>query len=145
MVHRGEVPDVGTIFLKMKTNFKKDFLKNFCKNFFFNFFFYKSFLLVFVLRWLNSNRPTAFAMALMMAGTSPLPSFFCSSFFFPHIVTDVAFHRVMIECDVCNEWYHGECVHMTDEECEKAETFICPRCKNSIASLFHFRPTLAYV
>ena len=43
MVHHGEVQDVGTIFLKMKTNFKKDFLKNFVRTFFLIFFLQKFF------------------------------------------------------------------------------------------------------
>jgi len=36
--------------------------------------------------------------------------------------------RVMIQCEKCEDWFHAECVHLSDEECEKMEHFTCPRC-----------------
>lgn len=35
----------------------------------------------------------------------------------------------MIECDICDEWYHGECVGITPELAETLRTYECPRCQ----------------
>ncbi|KAI1494006.1 hypothetical protein F5X96DRAFT_619466 [Biscogniauxia mediterranea] len=38
-------------------------------------------------------------------------------------------HRWMISCDVCEDWFHGECVSLDKETGEKlVERFVCPRC-----------------
>ncbi|KAI1323409.1 hypothetical protein F5Y16DRAFT_383750 [Xylariaceae sp. FL0255] len=38
-------------------------------------------------------------------------------------------HRWMIGCDVCEDWFHGECVSLTKEVGEKlVERFVCPNC-----------------
>ncbi|KAL0095178.1 C5HC2-type zinc finger transcription factor [Phycomyces blakesleeanus] len=34
---------------------------------------------------------------------------------------------LMIECDICHEWYHGRCVKVTRREAE-AITYVCPAC-----------------
>ncbi|KAF9499712.1 hypothetical protein BDN71DRAFT_1350382, partial [Pleurotus eryngii] len=36
--------------------------------------------------------------------------------------------RVMIACDRCDEWYHTQCVSMTDLEVDLVDQFICPLC-----------------
>ncbi|KAI5921157.1 hypothetical protein F4810DRAFT_377154 [Camillea tinctor] len=38
-------------------------------------------------------------------------------------------HRWMISCDVCEDWFHGECVSLEKETGEKlVERFVCPKC-----------------
>jgi len=39
----------------------------------------------------------------------------------------------MIECEKCSEWYHAECVNLSEEECDKIEHFVCPRCTGDAA------------
>lgn len=35
----------------------------------------------------------------------------------------------MIKCDFCEEWYHGDCIGITEEESESIDKFCCKRCK----------------
>lgn len=38
-------------------------------------------------------------------------------------------HRWMISCDVCEDWFHGECVDLDKDVGEKlVERFVCPKC-----------------
>ncbi|KAI9020860.1 PLU-1-like protein-domain-containing protein [Phycomyces nitens] len=37
---------------------------------------------------------------------------------------------LMIECDICHEWYHGLCVKVTRREA-RAQTYVCPICDGS--------------
>ncbi|GBC12888.1 hypothetical protein RIR_jg30131.t1 [Rhizophagus irregularis DAOM 181602=DAOM 197198] len=34
----------------------------------------------------------------------------------------------MIECDNCDEWYHGACVNITREESQLVDKYYCPNC-----------------
>ena len=36
--------------------------------------------------------------------------------------------RFMIQCDLCYEWYHGDCVNVTQEEASDINTYYCPLC-----------------
>ncbi|KAH7915800.1 hypothetical protein BJ138DRAFT_1053987 [Hygrophoropsis aurantiaca] len=36
--------------------------------------------------------------------------------------------RVMIACDRCDEWYHTQCVHISDLQLDLVDQFICPPC-----------------
>eukprot|EP00468_Gymnochlora_sp_CCMP2014_P009126 CAMPEP_0167763366 /NCGR_PEP_ID=MMETSP0110_2-20121227/13323_1 /TAXON_ID=629695 /ORGANISM="Gymnochlora sp., Strain CCMP2014" /LENGTH=137 /DNA_ID=CAMNT_0007650423 /DNA_START=9 /DNA_END=425 /DNA_ORIENTATION=- len=35
----------------------------------------------------------------------------------------------MIQCDMCNDWFHGECVGIEEEEGEKIDEYICKFCR----------------
>mmetsp|Transcript_33728 Transcript_33728/g.54313 ORF Transcript_33728/g.54313 Transcript_33728/m.54313 type:complete len:97 (+) Transcript_33728:624-914(+) len=35
----------------------------------------------------------------------------------------------MIACDVCNDWFHGECIGITEEKGESMESFVCNLCR----------------
>lgn len=40
-------------------------------------------------------------------------------------------HRWMIGCEVCEDWFHGECIEIDKDLGEKLiERFVCPRCTN---------------
>lgn len=36
---------------------------------------------------------------------------------------------LMIQCDSCDNWYHGACVAITQEVADTLKTYICPRCQ----------------
>ncbi|XP_045116189.1 CXXC-type zinc finger protein 1-like isoform X2 [Portunus trituberculatus] len=37
--------------------------------------------------------------------------------------------RFMIGCDKCEEWYHGDCINVTESEANKIRKFFCQRCR----------------
>ncbi|KAK1969069.1 PHD-finger domain-containing protein [Colletotrichum sublineola] len=49
-------------------------------------------------------------------------------------------HRFMISCDVCEDWFHGECIDISKDVGENLiERFVCPNCtdvKRNVVSLF---------
>jgi len=36
--------------------------------------------------------------------------------------------QVMIECDLCSNWFHEECIGINAEEMRELETYVCPEC-----------------
>ena len=36
----------------------------------------------------------------------------------------------MISCDWCEEWFHGRCVGVTEEEGEEIDLYKCPKCRS---------------
>ena len=40
----------------------------------------------------------------------------------------VSFFRLMIQCDDCDHWYHGECVEVMEEQPNTMDTFFCMIC-----------------
>ncbi|KAH0407504.1 hypothetical protein KCU90_g22904, partial [Aureobasidium melanogenum] len=44
----------------------------------------------------------------------------------------------MIGCDSCKEWFHGDCVGVSQEEGASIDEYTCPECRNGIRS-----PTVA--
>ncbi|XP_053388273.1 uncharacterized protein LOC128551439 [Mercenaria mercenaria] len=36
--------------------------------------------------------------------------------------------QFMVQCDICDEWFHGECVNITEEELGDTDDYICPNC-----------------
>lgn len=43
--------------------------------------------------------------------------------------------RFMIGCDKCEEWYHGDCINVTETEANKIKKFFCQRCRLKDSSL----------
>lgn len=41
----------------------------------------------------------------------------------------------MIKCDFCEEWYHGDCIGITEEESESIDKFCCMQCKRKKPAL----------
>ncbi|KAI3327260.1 hypothetical protein HD806DRAFT_486554 [Xylariaceae sp. AK1471] len=51
-------------------------------------------------------------------------------------------HRWMISCDVCEDWFHGECVNLDKEIGEKlVERFVCPNCTDGKRNYTKYRKT----
>ncbi|KAK9469355.1 hypothetical protein V1512DRAFT_256063 [Lipomyces arxii] len=34
----------------------------------------------------------------------------------------------MIACDICDNWYHGKCVHIDEQDADLLDTYACPNC-----------------
>lgn len=41
------------------------------------------------------------------------------------------FSRFYVGCDLCNNWFHGECVNITEDESKDLSEFICTECKHA--------------
>ncbi|RYP46880.1 hypothetical protein DL768_006977 [Monosporascus sp. mg162] len=51
-------------------------------------------------------------------------------------------HRWMIGCDVCEDWFHGECVKLDKETGEKlVERFVCPNCTDGKKNYTKYKKT----
>ncbi|KAI0476234.1 hypothetical protein GGR56DRAFT_460153 [Xylariaceae sp. FL0804] len=51
-------------------------------------------------------------------------------------------HRWMIGCDVCEDWFHGECVDLDKETGERlVERFVCPNCSDGRRNYTKYRKT----
>jgi heat shock transcription factor 2 len=45
-----------------------------------------------------------------------------------HCVCRRPFKGFMIGCDSCNDWFHGSCIGITEDDGNKLEKFVCARC-----------------
>lgn len=43
--------------------------------------------------------------------------------------------RFMIGCDACEEWYHGDCINVSEKEAKHIKHYYCQRCKEEDPSL----------
>ncbi|XP_046395582.1 CXXC-type zinc finger protein 1-like isoform X1 [Ischnura elegans] len=43
--------------------------------------------------------------------------------------------RFMIGCDNCEEWYHGDCIRITEKEAKYIKQFFCERCREEDPTL----------
>lgn len=55
----------------------------------------------------------------------------CSSKWQLHCHFIVNTFRFYIGCDLCTNWYHGECVGITEKEAKKMDVYICNDCKRA--------------
>lgn len=42
--------------------------------------------------------------------------------------------RFYIGCDICNNWFHGECVGITEEQSKNMTDFTCQECDRARSS-----------
>lgn len=44
-------------------------------------------------------------------------------------------------CDACEEWYHGDCINISEKEAKYIKNYFCDRCREEDPSLkTKFRP-----
>lgn len=44
-------------------------------------------------------------------------------------------------CDACEEWYHGDCINISEREAKYIKNYFCDRCREEDPSLkTRFRP-----
>lgn len=41
----------------------------------------------------------------------------------------------MIGCDACEEWYHGDCINITEKEAKLIKQYFCVRCREEDSTL----------
>lgn len=41
----------------------------------------------------------------------------------------------MIACDSCEEWYHGDCINITEKESKSIKKYFCDRCREAEPTL----------
>jgi nucleosome-remodeling factor subunit BPTF len=39
--------------------------------------------------------------------------------------------RFYVGCDLCNNWFHGECVGITEEMSKSLTEFVCTECRHA--------------
>lgn len=40
-------------------------------------------------------------------------------------------HRFYVGCDLCNNWFHGDCVGITEEMSKSLSEFVCTECRHA--------------
>lgn len=54
-------------------------------------------------------------------------------------------HRFMISCDVCDDWFHGECINISKDVGEHLiERLVCPNCTDGKTQVTLFKKKCAY-
>lgn len=46
-------------------------------------------------------------------------------------IISIYFFRFYVGCDICSNWFHGDCVNITEEDSKKLSEFICADCKKA--------------
>jgi len=47
----------------------------------------------------------------------------------------------MIACDLCDEWYHGACVGITEQAASRVASYVCPTCRGESNPVATAAPT----
>uniref|UniRef100_A0A672IPC3 PHD finger protein 8 n=1 Tax=Salarias fasciatus TaxID=181472 RepID=A0A672IPC3_SALFA len=57
--------------------------------------------------------------------------------------------RFMIECDICQDWFHGSCVGVEEDKAAEIDLYHCPNCQvthgPSVSKLSHFELTSCWI
>uniref|UniRef100_A0A8C6KT71 Bromodomain PHD finger transcription factor n=1 Tax=Nothobranchius furzeri TaxID=105023 RepID=A0A8C6KT71_NOTFU len=48
--------------------------------------------------------------------------------------------KFYIGCDLCTNWYHGECVGITEKEANHIDQYVCPQCQSTEDAMTVFTP-----
>jgi hypothetical protein len=46
-----------------------------------------------------------------------------------YCICRLPYEGFMIGCDGCDEWYHGQCVGVSEEQANKVDKYLCLRCR----------------
>ena len=44
------------------------------------------------------------------------------------ILSNIIFYRFYVGCDLCNDWFHGSCVGVSESAAKSMDEFICTEC-----------------
>ncbi|KAJ1989263.1 JmjC domain-containing histone demethylation protein 1 [Coemansia spiralis] len=55
---------------------------------------------------------------------------------------DIPAYETWLQCDVCEEWYHGVCVGISASECERIDKYHCKKCVEKHGPSSYKGPTL---
>ncbi|CAO3615201.1 unnamed protein product [Cunninghamella echinulata] len=48
--------------------------------------------------------------------------------------------RFMIACDRCDQWFHGECINISEKEGEFVDLYFCPKCSKETGKTTSWKP-----
>ncbi|KAI8983104.1 hypothetical protein BDB01DRAFT_743993 [Pilobolus umbonatus] len=51
--------------------------------------------------------------------------------------------RFMIACDQCDEWFHGECIDISEKESEFVDSYFCEKCSEASGKKTSWKPKCA--
>eukprot|EP00842_Homolaphlyctis_polyrhiza_P001813 jgi/Hompol1/2632/HPOL_001040-RA len=51
--------------------------------------------------------------------------------------------KFYIQCDSCDEWFHGSCMRVSEKESEAIDKWYCKHCRNTKGLTVQFRPACA--
>ena len=46
-----------------------------------------------------------------------------------YCICRLPYEGFMIGCDGCEEWYHGTCIGLSEEQANKVDKYVCLRCR----------------
>lgn len=48
------------------------------------------------------------------------------------LITNFNLCRFYVGCDICTNWFHGDCVNITEEQSRNISEFICDECQKAM-------------
>lgn len=55
----------------------------------------------------------------------------CDVLFIYTFVISCYYLRFYVGCDLCNNWFHGDCVGITEEMSKTMSEFVCTECRHA--------------